>query len=91
MGIMLGGLTIAQYIPSEIAWEQDGSPVTLRLAEDHRLELPHRPQSLSYEISIHSLQPNAFTLRLRLPRMMNANGATGAGISAPPASRATFA
>jgi DUF1680 family protein len=66
------GLTIAQYIPAEITWEQAGSPVTLRLAQDARLDLPHRPESLSYRIHIQSRQPNTFTLRVRLPWWMSA-------------------
>ena len=37
------GLTLSQYIPSELTWQRDGQPVTLRLTHDPQLKLHHRP------------------------------------------------
>ena len=62
-----GGLTLSQYIPSELAWERDGVPVTVRLAHDAQLKAHHRPDSLAYTIHVQAAAPVEFSLRLRIP------------------------
>lgn len=62
-----GGLTLSQYIPSELTWAQDGVPVTLRLTHDAQLKSHHRPDSLAFSVRVQATQPVAFSLRLRIP------------------------
>jgi uncharacterized protein len=62
-----GGLTLSQYIPNELAWQQDGQAATLRLAHEPQLESQRRPASLAYRLSVQCAQPMEFSLRLRLP------------------------
>jgi uncharacterized protein len=62
-----GGLTLSQYIPNELAWQQDGQAVSLRLAHDPQLASPRRPASLAYTLSVQCAQAMEFSLRLRLP------------------------
>jgi DUF1680 family protein len=62
-----GGLVLSQYIPSELAWQQAGQPVCLRLTADAQLASAHRPNSLAYTLEVQSSQPVEFVLRLRLP------------------------
>lgn len=62
-----GGLTLSQYIPSELTWQQDGQQVTLRLTEDAQRNAPHRPHSLAYQLHVQASQPVEFSIRLRLP------------------------
>ncbi len=62
-----GGLTLSQYIPSELTWQQDGQPVVLRLTQDAQLKSHHRPDSLAFDLKVHADQPVEFSLRLRLP------------------------
>lgn len=71
-----GGLVVAQYIPSEVAWEESGTAVRLRQnpdpeADDHKVHLEqdpaHRPNRWVVEFSVNAEQPVEFTLRLRLP------------------------
>jgi DUF1680 family protein len=61
------GIIITQYIPSEIAWQEESIPVTLRLEADPRLQSAHRPQSDAYTLKVSCSQPVEFNLRLRLP------------------------
>ena len=62
-----GGLTLSQYIPSELAWQQDGVPVTVRLTHDAQLKSHHRPDSLAYTVRVQAATPVEFSLRLRIP------------------------
>ena len=61
------GLTLMQWIPSEIEWQRDGSPVQLRLEADAQLKSSHRPDSQAYTLAVRCQQPQEFSLRLRLP------------------------
>jgi DUF1680 family protein len=61
------GLTLSQYIPSELTWQRDGQAVTLRLTHDMQRKVDRRPDSLAYDLKIQAAQPVEFTLRLRLP------------------------
>ena len=67
-----GGVTMSQYIPSELAWAQDGVPVTLRLEPDAQLKSHHRPDSLAYTVRVQAAQPVEFSLRLRVPWWVSA-------------------
>lgn len=84
-----GGLTLSQYIPSELTWEQDGLPVTLRLTHDAQLKSHHRPNSIAYSLRVQAAQPVTFNLRLRLPwwlsdaAQITLNGAALLGASSP--------
>ncbi|MCB9114775.1 MAG: glycoside hydrolase family 127 protein [Caldilineaceae bacterium] len=62
-----GGVTMSQYIPSELAWAQDGVPVTLQMEHDAQLKSHHRPDSLAYTVRVQAAQPVEFSLRLRVP------------------------
>ncbi len=61
------GITLSQYIPNEATWGWNNQEVSLQLRQDHQLDSHHRPDSLAYELSIQTAQPQEFTLRLRLP------------------------
>jgi DUF1680 family protein len=71
-----GALVVAQYIPSEVNWEENGTPVRLvqtklREAEEHRLHVerdPHeRPRHWAMEITVAAEKPVEFALKLRMP------------------------
>jgi DUF1680 family protein len=70
------GLAVCQYIPTELTWERDGVPVTVRQVADTEACPPapaepdgsvHRPQRQVVELSVRADQPVAFNLKLRLP------------------------
>lgn len=80
---------MSQYIPSELTWEQDNQPVTLRLTHDAQLKSHHRPNSIAYSLRVQAAQPVTFNLRLRLPWWLSGaaqitlNGAALLGASSP--------
>jgi DUF1680 family protein len=70
------GLVVAQYIPSEVTWSGNGTPVRvaqtmLGEADDHRFDLgldpQERPNHWTVEIHVDADQPAEFTLKLRMP------------------------
>jgi len=70
------GLAVCQYIPTELVWERDGVPVTVRQMVDTEACPPaaaapdgavHRPQREVVELSVRAEQPVAFDLKVRLP------------------------
>ena len=66
-----GGLTLSQYIPSELSWQRDGQVMTLRLTQDPQLLSHHRPDCLAYELHLKASKPVEFTIRLRMPWWLN--------------------
>lgn len=62
-----GSLTLAQLLPSEITWDAAGGPVDVRITLDPQRQLARRPNSLAYDVSLHSALSQEFPLRLRLP------------------------
>ena len=70
------GLVVAQYIPSELTWSSNGTPVRvaqtlLGEADDHKVHLDvdpqERPNRWTVEIRVDADQPAEFTLQLRMP------------------------
>jgi hypothetical protein len=61
------GITVAQYIPSRLRWEQDGVPVEITLTIDPQTGRVHRPDTLAVEIALEAPTPVDFDLRLRIP------------------------
>ena len=61
------GVVVTQYIPSELAWDCEGSAVKLTLREDALRGEVHRPQRWAYDLHVASDGPQAFTIKLRLP------------------------
>jgi len=71
------GLTVAQYIPSSLEWQQGGTTVRIRQTMnpqslgDHVVhrgdDSAHRPGSWLVELAIQSDQEVEFELRVRLP------------------------
>jgi DUF1680 family protein len=61
------GLVLCQYIPTELAWQRDGSRVTVTLTEDGQTAEVERPNALAYRLTVKSDRPVEFTLKLRLP------------------------
>jgi DUF1680 family protein len=70
------GMAVCQYIPTELAWTWNGTPVTVTQTVDteacsHRPGDPdgsvHRPERQVLEFSVHCEQPVSFALKLRLP------------------------
>jgi uncharacterized protein len=66
------GLTLAQYIPSEVSAVVDGADVSLRLVDDPQLKSAHRPGRTAYTLTVSIGQPQEFSLRLRLPWWISA-------------------
>ncbi len=61
------GLTVAQYVPSELTWERAGVPVRVSQDVDHQRGQTRRPQSLAIRVTVSCARPVEFDLRLRLP------------------------
>jgi hypothetical protein len=71
------GITVAQYIPSEVRWEQAGVEVRLRQTldpetQDYKFPTPgpvheERPNHWAIEFEVNADQPVAAEIRLRLP------------------------
>lgn len=71
------GITVAQYIPSELKAEAGGTPVTVRLTDDSvpgaadanaaRAGYRHRPDFWQVALAVTCAKPAEFALRLRLP------------------------
>lgn len=70
------GVAVCQYIPTELRWARNGTPVTVTQVLDteactSRPRDPdgsaHRPQRRVIELSVHCQQPVPFALKLRLP------------------------
>jgi uncharacterized protein len=62
-----GGLVLAQYIPTELAWERDGVAVSVTLTEDGQTAEVERPNAQAYHLHVACRQPVEFTLKIRLP------------------------
>jgi DUF1680 family protein len=61
------GLVVCQYLPTRLAWERAGVPVTVTQALDMRAAAVRRPRSLALNLAVACAQPLAFTLKIRLP------------------------
>ena len=70
------GLSVCQYIPTELAWERDGVPVVVRQAFDpeNSTSAPRqsdgalrRPARWAIDLSVRCERPIDFALKLRLP------------------------
>lgn len=70
------GLMVAQYIPSEVSWQQGGTTVRLAQtmapeADDHKVHLAtdpaERPNHWVIDMKVTAAKPAEFTLKLRLP------------------------
>ena len=61
------GITLNQYIPNQTSWSWNEQEISLELKQDHQLNSHHRPDSLAYEINIHTHQALEFALKIRLP------------------------
>src|SRR4051794_22329235 len=62
------GLLVAQYIPSELAWERAGVPIRITQKLDPHRDRTRRPGANVMQISVTCAEPIEFTLKLRLPR-----------------------
>lgn len=72
-----GGLYVSQIVPSEVRWQQDGTPVTLTV--DTRF-----PDEEQVRMTLRLERPTAFRLAVRVPSWcrgaaMQVNGEGGAG------------
>ena len=61
------GITLAQYLPSELVWDSGGAQVKIALQADAQLADHWRPSSLAYRFDIHAQDDREFTLNLRIP------------------------
>ncbi len=70
------GLTLTQYVPTELQWAWDGVPITVRQEVDTMACPPspaapdgsvHRPDYRAIDLTVRSEQPVDFALRVRLP------------------------
>jgi DUF1680 family protein len=70
------GLAVCQYIPTELTWAWNDTPVTIRQCFDTEASTSrprdpdgsvHRPQRWVIELSVSCEQPVPFALKLRLP------------------------
>ncbi len=70
------GLVVSQYIPTELAWQWEGAPVTVKQTFDTEASMPgprtpdgetHRPNRWSVEFAVRSERPATFALQVRVP------------------------
>ncbi len=72
------GITVCQYIPSELKYSKDGASIVIRQEIDHKagscnivnntnVEFKHRPMSLSIDLSVKCSNPTEFGLKIRIP------------------------
>jgi uncharacterized protein len=70
------GLRISQYVPTELRWDWQGVPVTVRLEFDTEASTPqphrpdgslHRPNRWAIDIAVRCEQPAEFSIKLRVP------------------------
>jgi DUF1680 family protein len=61
------GLVVAQYVPTEAAWQWQGQDVKVTQTSDPQHGASRRPRSWAIDIKIECAQPTEFTLKLRIP------------------------
>jgi DUF1680 family protein len=61
------GLTVAQYIPSDLTWDYQGVPVKVTQVFDRQKEQTRRPNSDAYEFTVSAEKPVEFAMSFRLP------------------------
>jgi uncharacterized protein len=66
-------LVLSQYIPCQLDWNRNETRISLTLTEDPHLDAHHRPCSQSYQLKITCPQPEAFTIKFRLPWWLSAS------------------
>lgn len=78
------GITICQYIPSELVWDRNGYNVSFRQELDHQAgssskinrlntDIMHRPDVLAVNVTVTCDKPTEFELKLRLPWWVKGN------------------
>lgn len=70
------GITVAQYIPSRLRWEQNATPVDITLTIDSQTDRVHRPDALVVDLALEAPSPVDFDLRVRIPWWLAGNGGT---------------
>ena len=61
------GLLLNQYIPNELSWDKENTPVKITLESDNQLDFVQRPNSMAFRLSVRSDTPQEFTLKIRIP------------------------
>jgi len=61
------GLALCQYIPTELHWDWQGTPVTVTQKPDMQTGSVHRPDNLTINVTVTAAQPVEFALSVRLP------------------------
>lgn len=61
------GLVLTQYVPTEAAWQWQGTAVTVTQTADPQHAAVHRPGSWVIDMQVDCEAPAEFTLKLRLP------------------------
>ncbi|MGI6366881.1 MAG: beta-L-arabinofuranosidase domain-containing protein [Anaerolineae bacterium] len=70
------GFTVAQYIPSVLRWEQDGTPLEVTLRLDPQTGRVTRPDALVVDLTLKAPAPVDLDLRLRVPWWLAGKGGT---------------
>ena len=61
------GLVVEQFIPSELDWQVQSTPVRVRLLADAQLDRPHRTNSRKFLLEVQCATPQEFAIKVRLP------------------------
>ncbi len=64
------GLTVCQYLPTELKWKRGSVPVTIKQTFDHESGARRRPNRWVVALSVECEQSVEFTLKLRLPEWL---------------------
>ncbi len=64
------GLSVSQYLPSELKWKRGATLVKIKQSFDHESSARRRPNRWVVELSVECEQPVEFALKLRLPEWL---------------------
>jgi DUF1680 family protein len=66
------GLALCQYIPTELRWDWQGTPVTVSQKLDTQTGSVHRPANITTNVTVTAAQLAEFALSVRLPWWLKA-------------------
>ena len=61
------GLIVSQFMPTELAWNREGTGIRVRQTANPQLGEANRPMSSAFDLTIDCDKPVEFTLKVRMP------------------------